>query len=402
MNEYKEKLIAANLEILKSYADEDHRPWQIAYSGGKDSSVATSVIFRAIERIPVTHRKRRIILTTSSTGLDLTTEPTKQRELMKMRKYIEDKEMPIDIVEVKPELKDNFIVLVLGRGYPLPKSRTSKWCTTRLKIKPMNIVKKELNAGVKVMGVRMSETVQRGESIKKHQVDLYHGSDGELYPIVAFTLEDVWEYSLKEGYAWGDAEEVSQLYKDATGECGLSKKKAGAGEKIDDPCGARFGCVICPVVTIDKSTREMAKKHPWFEPFVDLRDKMIDMYKIKSNRAGFRRDGTEEGYGKGNFNIRARMELFNIFKQAEEDHKYLCYMHGIEPQMIFTEEIEQAIFDQWQEDENERPWLKDAEPIGRIYEMLDIQKIRDEDGKVIRIERGYQSEWNIDIDTPGA
>lgn len=402
MNEYKDKLAAANIEILKAYADNDLRPWQLAYSGGKDSSVTASVIFKAVEKIPPAYRKRRIILTTASTGLDFTTEPTKQRELTRMRDYIKAKDMPIDIVEVKPELKDNFVVLVVGYGYPLPKSKVSRWCTTRLKIKPMNIVKKKLNAGVKAMGVRTSETIQRGESIKKHQVELYHGENGEFYPIVEFTLEDVWEYSQKEGYAWGDAEEVSQLYKDATGECGLRKKKAGAGEKVDDPCGARFGCVICPVVTIDKSTREMAKKYPWFMPWVEVRDKMIEMYKVKVNRAGYRRNGIEEGYGKGNFNIRARMELFNIFKQAEEDHKYLCYLNGVEPQLIFTSEIEQAIFDQWQDDAENRPWLRESEQIGRVYEMLDIRKIKDEDGNVLRIERGYQAEWNVDMDIPGA
>ncbi|MBW5467404.1 hypothetical protein GPJ61_05905 [Brevibacillus formosus] len=78
--------------------------------------------------------------------------------------------------------------------------------------------------------------------------------------------------------------EISQIYKDATGECGLSNRKAGKGETAE-ACGARFGCVICPVVTIDKSTMETAKKKPWFESYVELRELIISMYKDPRNRA---------------------------------------------------------------------------------------------------------------------
>ncbi|WP_127550580.1 hypothetical protein [Paenibacillus amylolyticus] len=189
-----------------------------------------------------------------------------------------------------------------------------------------------------------------------------------MMPIVDFTLEDVWSYLAIDKTPWGDAEDISALYKEATGECGLRKRKAGAGEKVDDPCGARFGCIICPLVTIDKSTRQISRTRPWYEPYADLRDIIIEMYKDPKNRAGYRRDGAIMFYGEGTFNLRARRELYDIFMQAQEDNKLLANLHGVEPQPILTEELINAIQQQWQEDERNIPYLAEAPEIGLLYE----------------------------------
>lgn len=394
MADFMGKVKTATIETLKAYA-EGEGAWQIAYSGGKDSSVNASVIMRAISMIPAEKRNRRLFLTTASTGLDFTTEPTKQRELAKMRRYIADKDLPVEIVEVEPAPKDTFPFKVLGLGYPLPKSKMNRWCTEAMKIKPMRVIKKYTNATVVAMGVRLSESTQRRESIESHQQTHYHGEEGEFYPIIDFTVEDIWEYAVKLGYAWGDAEEVSQLYKDATGECGLRKRKAGADEKTDDPCGARFGCVICPVVTIDKSTQEMAKKYPYFQPFVELRDTMIQMYKNPKNKAGRMRSGKVLCYGQGTFTVKARMELYKLFKQAESEHRELCRLYGVDPQTMFTEEIDQLIKDQWVKDLQEKPWMEDAEELGLFYEEMDVFKVRNDDGKIIKRDViGYQMTLN--------
>lgn len=377
-----EKLRIATIETIKAYSDDSEGSWQIAYSGGKDSSVNASVIFRAVAMIAPEKRLRRLFLTTASTGVDFTTEPTKLRELEKMQSYIDKSGLPIEIVKVKPQPKDTFPFLVLGLGYPLPKSKRNRWCTDRMKIKPMRMARKYTQATRDALGVRLSESVQRRESIEKHQTSHYHGEEGEFYPIIDFTLEDIWSYSAKYGYAWGDAEEVSNLYKEATGECGLRKKKAGADEKTDDPCGARFGCVVCPVVTIDKSTQQMAKTHPYFQPFVDLRNTMIDMYKKPRNKAGRMRSGKELCYGQGTFTVKARMKLYEEFMKAEEDHRLLCKMYGVEPQTMFTPELKRMIVDQWRQDLEEKPWLEDAPELGLFYEVY--------------VDGGYQVTLNTD------
>jgi 3''-phosphoadenosine 5''-phosphosulfate sulfotransferase (PAPS reductase)/FAD synthetase and related enzymes len=388
--DYNLKKMAARAEILKAYTAGD-QPWLVTYSGGKDSSVMLSEVIRTLVMLRdhnPAQLKRKIIITTSQTHLDLVTDPLKQEEMQKIREYVNRYQLPVEIREVEAPTEKTFMYLVVGKGYPLPKSRVNRWCTERLKIEPSNKLKKELEPELTAIGVRLSETIERRASIESRQVSEYY-SDNAFMPIVNFTLDDVWTYLIKEGMPWGSAEKLSQLYKDATGECGLHKK-AGRNEKTDDPCGARTGCIICPVVTIDKSSKEFAKTHPWLQPYVELRNIIIDMYKDERNKSGTMRNGTQLGYGKGTFTIKARMKLYEIIKQAEADNEKLALMYGAQPQkLIYSDELDELIHRQWEEDALECPWLEDAQEIGRFYEV-----------KIKGLRNGSQLVWNYLYDTP--
>lgn len=390
--DYNLKKMAARAEILKAYTSGDtDRPWTIAYSGGKDSTVLLAEIIRTLVMLHdhnPSQLKRRVVIVSAQTHLDLVTDPLKQEELYKIRNYIASYNLPVDIEEAEAPIEKTFMYLVVGRGYPLPKSRMNRWCTERLKIEPSQKMMKELKPAFTALGVRLSESDERRNSIQDHQTSEYY-SDTAFMPIIHFTLDDIWTYLIKEGMPWGSAEKLSQLYKDATGECGLHKK-AGRNEKTDDPCGARTGCIICPVVTIDKSSQEFAKTHPWLQPYVELRNIIIDMYKDERNKSGTMRNGQQLGYGKGTFTIKARMKLYEIIKQAEADNEKLALMHGVEPQkLIYSEELDNLIIKQWEEDHIECPWLEDAQEIGRFYEM-----------KLHGLKHGSQMVWNYLFDTP--
>lgn len=388
MSDYKLKSMEAVGEILKAYVDESREgPWSIGYSGGKDSTVMTALIFKALLLLTPDQRNRKIIITTSQTHLDLVTDILKQEEINKMRFIIKKHDLPIEIAEVEAEIRNSFLYLVVGRGYPLPKSRMNRWCTERLKIVPQQKFMKQLNPSLTAIGVRMSESETRRQSIESHQTSEFY-SNNTFMPIVNFTLDDVWTFLKEEGMPWGGANQLSQVYKDATGECGLSKRKAGANEKTDDPCGARTGCIICPVVTIDKSSQEFAKTHPWLQPYVELRNIIIAMYKDSRNKAGRMRDGTLLEYGKGTFTVKARMKLYELIRKAEEDNKYLALLHGAQPQkLIYNEELDALIQNQWDEDLRECPWVEDAMEVGRYYESK------------IKGLNGFQVVWNHHFDT---
>lgn len=392
--DYNMKKMTARAEILKAYTSGDtDRPWIVTYSGGKDSSVLLSEVIRTLVMLRdhnPSALKRKVIVGTSQTHLDLVTDPLKQEEMTKLREYVEKYKLPVEIMEVEAPIEKTFMYLVLGKGYPLPKSRMNRWCTERIKIEPMQKATKILEPEITALGVRLSETNEREQSIEKHRTSEYHG-EGTFMPIVNFTLDDVWTYLVKEGMPWGTAEKLSQLYKDATGECGL-KKKAGRGEKTDDPCGARTGCIICPVVTIDKSSQEFAKTHPWLQPYVELRNVIIAMYKDERNKSGTMRNGQQLGYGKGTFTVKARMKLYELVKQAEADNEKLATLHGAEPQkLIYSDELDNLIHQQWEEDLRECPWLEDAQEIGRFYEV-----------KIKGLKNGSQIVWNYLYDTPSA
>lgn len=391
--DYKLKRTTAIATTLSAYTDEEKPgPWTVAYSGGKDSTVTLDIVIRSLMQLAKYNPAlltRKVYITTADTGLDFVTDPLKRRELDKIAKVITENGLPMEIVEVRAPIEKSFLYLTVGRGYPLPKSRMNRWCTERLKIEPSQKRLKEIDPALTVMGVRLSESSERRTSIEGRRESEYF-ADGAFYPIVNFTLDDVWAYLVHEGMAWGDAEELGQLYKDATGECGLRQRKAGADEKNDDPCGARTGCIICPVVTIDKSSQEFAKSHPWLQPYVNLRNLMIDMYKDPKNKAGRMRDGRVLEYGKGTFTVKARMRLYEAVKQAEQENAELAAMYGADPQkLIYSEELDKLIRDQWAEDLIQCPWVEDAAEVGRFYES-----------KIKGLTDGYQLVWNTDFDTP--
>ncbi|PZD95214.1 hypothetical protein DNH61_11685 [Paenibacillus sambharensis] len=401
MNGYKPKEITAIAEILKAYTNEAiEGPFNVAYSGGKDSTVTLALVMRALMMLPREKWTRRIYITSAQTFLDLTTDATKQNEFVKIQKLIDKQQLPMEIAEVSAKPGSTILDCILGKGYPLPHSN-DKWCTHKAKIEPQERFMKEKQFALAVVGTRIAESKQRAETIGSMAAegDVFYAERKDkkgkvvatsLQPIVHFTTEDVWTYLATEKTPWGDAEEISQLYKDATGECGLRRRKAGKDE-TGDACGARFGCVICPVVTIDRSTQELSKKKPWFQPYADLRDTMIRMYKDPKNRSGHRRNGMKLAYGQGTFTVKARMELFELFMAAEEDNRILARYHGVEPQPLFTEELVERIKQQWQEDLASKPWLEDAEELGRFFEV-----------KLKGANEGYQVEWNHYYDTPGA
>lgn len=370
MSDFELKIAESISEILKAYTSEEDGPWEVASSGGKDSTVMTALVFRALLMLKPEQRNRKIYIVSSQTHLDLTTDPTKQREFQKMQKVITLFNLPVEIVEVSADIKNNLLFLWLGKGYPLS-SKANQYCSSRAKIEPMEKFEKVHKPVLKLLGVRKSESLSRSNSIEKHRTSEYYG-DGKTHsfmPIVHFTLDDIWTYLAVKKLPWGDAEDISKLYKDATGECGLTRKKAGSGEKVDDPCGARFGCIVCPIVSIDKSTRETAKHNPWFQPYAEIRDIMIEMYKDTRNRAGYQRNGIETFDDEGNFSIRARMELFDLFMTAQQENERIANKYKAMPQPIFWDELIEQIKKQWEIDAKESPWLIDAKEIGLFFEQ---------------------------------
>lgn len=208
MTDYKLKRTTAIATTLSAYADEEKPgPWTVAYSGGKDSTVTLDIVVRALMQLAKYNPaalKRKVYVTTADTGLDFVTDPLKRRELDKIGRVIEENGLPMEIVEVRAPIEKSFLYLTVGRGYPLPKSRMNRWCTERLKIEPAQKQQKDINPVYTVMGVRLSESASRRESIEGRQTSEYFTEDA-FYPIVNFTLDDIWAYLVHEGMAWGAA-----------------------------------------------------------------------------------------------------------------------------------------------------------------------------------------------------
>ena len=282
----------------------DQRPWVIGYSGGKDSTCALQLIWRAVAALPPNDRVKPIFVLSSDTMVETPVIVNYIDEaLARINSAAEEQNLPITAQKVMPDISDSFWVNLIGRGYPAP-SRRFRWCTERLKIDPANAFIKERVAEygevIMVLGVRKAESATRAQVMALHKIEgtefSRHSSLAGAYvftPIENFSVDDVWTYLLQTPSPWGgDNRELLTLYKNAqAGECPL------VVDKNTESCGnSRFGCWVCTVVTKDKAMEAMIDNgEDWMEPLLELRDFLAatqDPERKKEVREFRRRNGS--------------------------------------------------------------------------------------------------------------
>ena len=137
--------------------------WAIAFSGGKDSSAVVSAVIHLIETGRVQAPETLTVLR-SDTRLELPPLDICARTIMR-----QVRDRGYAAIEVLPAMDDRFCVYMLGRGVP-PPSNTFRWCTSQLKIEPMEAALAGLREryGKKFLmltGVRIGESAARDQRI---------------------------------------------------------------------------------------------------------------------------------------------------------------------------------------------------------------------------------------------
>lgn len=271
-------------EIQQVYLS-DSRPWVVGYSGGKDSTCALQMVWKALLGLPPEQRQKPIYVISSDT---LVETPIIVRyidvTLERIEKAAAEQGLPIKTEKVTPTVDRSFWVNMIGRGYPAP-SRHFRWCTERLKIEPANdfIKNKVADFGevVMILGVRSSESATRAQVMSFHRIKgsplSRHSSLLNAYvygPIEALTTDDVWTYLLQNPSPWGnDNRDLVAMYRNAqAGECPL------VVDTTTPSCGnSRFGCWVCTVVDRDRSMEAMIDSgEDWLEPLLEFRDLLAE------------------------------------------------------------------------------------------------------------------------------
>jgi DNA sulfur modification protein DndC len=114
-------------EIIDQYAfaDTSQKPWIIGFSGGKDSTVLLTLVWKALLRIrelPNPFQLRRpIYVVCNDTMVEnpIITEYVFE-VLNSIEKAAKAQDLPIFVKTTTPKLEDSFWVNVLGKGYPVP------------------------------------------------------------------------------------------------------------------------------------------------------------------------------------------------------------------------------------------------------------------------------------------
>ena len=264
--------MAAIKEVLR------HRQVSVAWSGGKDSSVILGLTIQAAQSLLAdgTALKAPILVTHGDTLIE---NPEicayADGEIARLRDYAKRHAIPLQVHIAKPNLTESWQLRVIG-GRALPSfPGTNHDCTTDLKIKPMQRLRKRLgdpSSMVTIIGTRFEESPQRAARMagREETADLpWKGGDGHWYlsPIAHWTTDQVWEYL---GYCragdhayltFSRFEDVFRIYADAAGtSCAVVGDMATRGQS--KPCGARTGCAVCTPIGRDKSLEAMIDSDP--------------------------------------------------------------------------------------------------------------------------------------------
>jgi len=162
-----------------AYADKSERPWIIGFSGGKDSTVLLTLVWKALEKIrqiPIPFQlKRPVYVVCNDTMVENPVIASYVEDVLrKIEIAARDQDLPIIVKKTTPKLEDTFWTNLIGKGYPAP-NNSFRWCTDRLKITPTSSFLHEQidNKGeaIVLLGTRYEESTKREASIRKHEVE---------------------------------------------------------------------------------------------------------------------------------------------------------------------------------------------------------------------------------------
>ena len=342
-------------EIREVYLG-DNRPWIIGFSGGKDSTCMTQLIWHALSDLPKEKLQKKIHIISSDT---LVESPKIVEQIINTLDIMElaakKQGLPISTNLVRPEIKDSFWVCLLGLGYPAPSSNF-RWCTDRLKIKNadrfINEKVSEYGEAIVCLGTRKDESGSRNQLMNLYEIKgsylSRHSKFAQTYvytPLRDFITEDVWNYLLQNKNPWGaNNRNLLSLYQNANAsECPL------VVDTSTPSCGnSRFGCWVCTVVEKDKSMEGLIDSgEDWMEPLLELRQDLKDTqdpekkleirdFKRRTGQVTFQTDGTEK-ITPGPYKIEFRKDFLKKLLLAQNS----VQKNGPDPKMrlILEEEL---------------------------------------------------------------
>ena len=178
MNESRFQIFEDIIQQMMMVYRHDNRPWLVGYSGGKDSTLLVSLIFEAVNRISEKDRTKKVYIITSDTMVE---NPIVKKYMHESSQKIDaaskDRNMNIHAQIIYPQTEQTFWARVIGLGYPTPEPPGFRWCTERLKIRPMNkFVDDCIKANGEIiilLGVRKAESTARSRSITEKEIEGY-------------------------------------------------------------------------------------------------------------------------------------------------------------------------------------------------------------------------------------
>jgi len=281
----------------------------ITFSGGKDSTALTFALLNAFEKSEYKPKKVWILY------VNTLVEPppllqTAQKSLDIFGSLSNQINTSITTKILIPELKDRFWTLLIGKGYPPPSVRF-RWCSNRLKIRPVkNYLKKLQNEicefPLVLSGVRLNEGNQRKKNLSKRIINgkwmRYEGlKDCFVYaPLLDLETSDIWKYIEYNEKKWGiNIKYLKDLYSLST----------------DGVNGFRTGCWVCTLIKKDKSLEKFSETNQEFVHLVEFRKFLLKIRDNKKLRMRVEKNGRSY---LGPLNMDTRRKIFDMVNNIAE------------------------------------------------------------------------------------
>lgn len=329
------KIALIREEIRQEYQADHQYPWVIGFSGGKDSTLVTQLVFEVLLSLAPNERAREVHIVSNDT---LVESPLVISHIAAVQRDLEQAasawRLPIRAVTTRPDGDATFWVNLIGRGYP-PPNRSFRWCTDRMKIQPTSkYIREQADAAgqvIMLLGVRRSESATRAATVARYDTAgrLHRHNDllncMVFRPIVELSTDEVWEYLAFTPPPWGGSHgALFKLYLDA----GAAECPTVLSQEDSPSCGtssSRFGCWTCTVVEKDKSLAGFVEAgFAEFAPLVAFRDWLASIRNDSDRRMARRRNGrltvTEGGVLiPGPFTLETRQEILDRVQAMEKE-----------------------------------------------------------------------------------
>ncbi len=324
------KIQKTQIEIRKAYFS-NKKPWFIAFSGGKDS---TLVLLQMVDFLKREKSSKKVVVVYCDTGVEIPImREYTLNTLKKLQKISVEKHLNIDVIVAKPDINDSFFVNVIGKGY-VPPSFMFRWCTDRLRTRPLQKATGNCE-NVIVLGTRLNESSERNRVLKSNQISEYmfkqrnYAKTTIFSPIIDYKVDEVWKaIAVLNCDNIVDLEYLKFLYKGFV----------GADTIEEDAPGGRYGCWVCTVVRKDKAGENLIKKgFSEIEALMNYRELLLCYRNDPEKRLPNRKNKVE---GKGPFKLSVRKELLERLLETQKSTRY---------ELITSEEID-AIYELWKQE----------------------------------------------------
>lgn len=328
----------STIHLLQREYDRAILPWSVGYSGGKDSSAMMKLLYQAIEDFPNPKKHIKIVYCDTGVEIPIITKFVKNI-FLDLDKKSRDKKLPFSFHIAEPKITDRFFVKVIGRGYP-PPTNIFRWCTDRLRIKPIQELYKKKQSNIVLVGVRNNESYERNKIINRNSISAYYLRQNKynnirlFAPIINYHPEDIWNVLNCNNSLFSiNFIKLAQIY-----------RSASTNKTFESISNVRFGCWICTVIRKDHSMNNLIKNgNKNLIPLLEYRNFIYNVRDKKEYRCKYRRNGCIgpgpltlearklflakliEAQDKSNYNLINDLEINAIYELWEKDMKSLHY-----------------------------------------------------------------------------